>query len=169
MKIVVPIYVWLDGALERITIESHHFVVPDDLARIGFADDGGMFVRGFTEQRLEAVRVGRAFTLKPKERRKHARSRTRGRRGSRRIGYKYDFRCVINMLDIAQKNEAVRELAKQLADPIAEAGSNGPHRRYWPDGWSALYTHAEDDGTKSILQRAQEFMKGRPLATQGSK
>lgn len=169
MKVVVPIYVWLNGALERITLDSPIFAPPPHLARIGFADDGGMFVRGLTEQRLYPVKVGRSFTLKPKERRKLARTRVRGRRGSMRIGYKYEFRCVINMLDITQKNEAVRELAKQIPDPIATAGLNGPHRRYWPDGWSALYTHAEEDGTKSILQRAQEFMRIRPWATQGSK
>lgn len=157
MKQVVPIYVWLGNSLERITRESHHFAVPADLARVGFAE-GGMFVREIAKQELEAVRVGRSFELKPKERRKQARSRTRGRRGSRRIGYKYDFRCTIHMLDVAQKNAAIRELAKLLVDPIAEAFGKDPQCRHWPDGWSALYTHAESLETSEIWRRREQFM-----------
>ncbi len=156
MNVVVPMYVWINGALERIKEDSHHFVVPADLARIGFDSGDSLFVRGFTEQKLEAVRVGRSFTLKPKERRAQARSRTRGRRGSRRIGYKYEFRCVIHMLDTSQKSTAIVELVKQIVDPIAEAFGKDAQRRHWPDGWSALYTHAENREFFEIRRRYEQ-------------
>ncbi len=153
MKIIVPNYVWLNGLLERIQEEQSFVMVPADLPRIGPAESDSMSLRAISEQRLEAVRVGRSFTLKPKERRKQARSITHGRRGSRRIGHKYEFRCVIHMLDTGQKNAAIHELVKQLVDPIAEAFGKDPQRRYWPDGWSALYTHAENRELLEIRRR----------------
>jgi hypothetical protein len=157
VNVIVPMYVWIDGNLERIKEDSHHFVVPAEVARIGFDSGDILFMRGFTEQKLEAVRVGRSFSLKPRERRSQARSRTRGRRGSRRIGYKYEFRCVIHMLDTSKKSAAIVVLAKQIVDPIAEAFGKDAQQRHWPDGWSALYTHAENRELLGIRQRFDQF------------
>lgn len=149
-------YVWKNEKLELIQEDTSHFVIPAELSQTGFTTEDMLHSCGLTEQKLESVRIGRSFQLKPKERRKHARSCTLGRRGSRRIGYKYEFRCVIHMLDLSQKNAAVRELAEQLVDPIGFASKKDSQSRHWPDGWNALYTHAENREFLEIRRRYEQ-------------